>query len=227
MYLSNDEVKKFDLIMQEIAFKKISIDFDFMALDDEFADWLQNFDTNNLPHFYDPFGNDFQLEVAGLWDRIEDPLLAGKYFYELQSLPGYKTSSGPTELIKYFPKTCLNLKNLTGLVRAKLSRLPPNVEVPWHEHESQLTNRNIVLHIPIKTNSSVIYEVKIKENIFQSTFEKNNFWLFASYPNMQHRVYNHGNEDRWNLWMNLCVIRHDNLLVNKTIYEQIINYDRN
>lgn len=222
-YLTKADIEKFDSIMQTLDFKQFTTNFNFESLYKEFEYWLSQYDTFSLPHFHDPFGNDFQLEVAGLWDHVTDPMLAARYFHDLKKDPSFKMSSGPTDLIKFFPNTCQELYKLKGLVRAKLSRLPAGIEVPWHEHEATLTNRTIVLHIPIKSTNDVKYEVKIAGNVTQKTFNLNNLWLFAAYPNIFHRVINTGIEDRWNLWMNLCVIRHDGLLVNEDLYKQIIS----
>ncbi len=223
MILSETQLMALDAKLQELDFMSVQYPLDYSSMLEEFNAWYAQFSNLSLPKFHDALGTDFNLDVIGIWDRTDDAMLAGEYFFQLKERGLLRSEPGPTDVgQRFFPSTCAALSTICGLGRAKLSRLPAGAIVPWHEHEKNLLSKNIVLHIPLQTNNAVINLVKINGSVSACNFTPNKLWFFASAPGIFHSVQNLSNADRWNIWMNVTVVDHTGSVLNEVIYNQIM-----
>ena len=204
--MTDIEVNDFVTLMNGTSFIKTDIAVPYDTMMSEFNNFKDN-NTIDLVAFKTDAIRQFNLDVLGLIDLVEDPQQAGSY---ILGNMGKNLVVQRTSMYKYFPKTIdWIFENIPGVFRCKISRLQSGKTTVWHDHPHRLQKFDAVLHIPLVSNPNVKMQVRQKNNpAFEESchFSTGSLWYFNSGPNIEHSVTNNGTEDRWHLWINAIVI---------------------
>jgi hypothetical protein len=218
--ISLNDLTLFDQKIATIDFLKINIDINYSQIKKEFDNWINLNEEMFLSDFRGPEGRSFNLEVIGIWDIVNNPLEAGTYG-PLIKKDQLKKIPGPTDLKTNFVETVNELEKISGLMRAKFSRLQSKKSVPWHSHPPT-SSREVVLHLPLITNPLVTNLVSIKNSVSSTQFSEGELWLFGSAPTQRHSVINDSLEDRWSLWMNINILDQQQSIINRYLFDAIM-----
>ncbi len=220
--MTEQEVDNFIQTMNKTCFIKTDILVPYETMMLEFNNFLQNNTLDLVPFRTDPT-REFNLDVLGLIDLVDDPQQAGTYILGnmRKNLRVQKTT-----LYEFFPKTIdWIFENVPGVFRCKISRLRAGETANWHDHPHRLQKFDTVFHIPLVTNEQVKMCVRYKDSpeIEHSChFSKGDLWYFNSGPDVEHAVKNESAEDRWHLWINALVVDKYNQARNQTLVNSLL-----
>lgn len=191
--------------LQKNAFLKITTLDNMQELLDEF----NSLDLDLRPYTIEIEGKKYfplDLEVAGLIDVSENPVDAANGYGIVSNFTKNKITE--TTLAKKTPKIINMIYSLFGkpwIRRVKISKLPPNSNMLLHTHPYlKKHNNEVVIHIPLKTNSNV-YAVVSKQGSMQDAIKHHFAVGDVYYLNTlyHHKFENYGDTDRYHLWINL------------------------
>jgi hypothetical protein len=220
--MTEEEVSKFVLMMNDTFFIKSNIHVPYETMMLEFNNFIK-FNTLELVPFKTDSTRQFNLDVLGLIDLVNDPQQAGSYILGnmRKDIVVQKTT-----LYKYFPNTIdWIFENIPGVFRCKISRLKAGETANWHNHPHRLQKFDAVLHIPLVSNPDVKMHVRYKDNISSEQecyFEPGKLWFFNAGPDIEHAVTNNSSEDRWHLWINTLIIDKYNNARNQRLVDDLI-----
>lgn len=220
--MTEDEVNKFISSMNDTFFIKTNIAVPYETMMSEFKNFKEHNTLELVPFKTDPT-REFNLDVLGLIDLVDDPQQAGSYILGnmRKNLVVQKTT-----LYEYFPKTVdWIFENIPGVFRCKISRLRAGETANWHDHPHRLQKFDTVFHIPLVSNTSVKMHVRYKDNPSSEKdcyFVPGNLWYFNSGPTVEHAVTNTSTEDRWHLWINALIIDKYNNARNQALVDALI-----
>jgi hypothetical protein len=191
--------------LQKNAFVKIGIIKNFSKIDEEF----NRLELNLTPYIVNVNGKiiaPLDLEVASLIDKGDNPKIGGMGYGIIGDFS--KDEIKETSLAKQCPEIINTIYETFGkpwIRRVKISKLPPNSNMLLHRHpylDRPNCNNEVVIHIPIKTNSKVFAVVAPSEdNIKKQHFAVGEIWYLNTFYN--HKFENNGADDRYHLWINL------------------------
>jgi hypothetical protein len=190
--------------LQKNAFVKVGTIKNFSKIDEEF----NRLELNLTPYTVNVNGKTIaplDLEVASLIDKGDNPEIGGMGYEEYYKS---KDEIKETSLAKQCPEIINTIYETFGkpwIRRVKISKLPPNSNMLLHRHpylDRPNCNNEVVIHIPIKTNSKVFAVVAPSEdNIKKQHFAVGEIWYLNTFYN--HKFENNGADDRYHLWINL------------------------
>lgn len=151
-----------------------------------------------------PFSMDnFNLEVAGILDFGDDPLLSGMYVDHLEP-EIRKAGIQPTRMGKETPRLLEFINGITDFKgRVRLSRLAAGDCVRLHDHKYP----EFILHLPLVTHPKVLMSAVIDGVDERRHYAAGELWHFNAFH--RHAVYNHSPLDRYHIWCGFAVKRGD------------------
>jgi hypothetical protein len=189
---------------------------------DELVEELDNLELTLLPYTVSHAGKivtPLDLDVTSLIDRNQDPNI-GRYGWNIR-IDG-DNSIVETTLAQSAPKimkVIYQLFDKSWITKVRISRLTPNTNMLMHKHAYLADNNNeVVVHIALKTNSSVRAIVVNEGQVHTQHFATGEVWyLNTLYP---HKFQNNGDSDRYHLWINL-VWHRDQLGTSKKLRDMV------
>jgi hypothetical protein len=168
------------------------------------------------------------LKVASLIDTDINPDSGAKGYGIHQQGHWIKENILETTLGKSCPITINTLYDLFGrswIRRVKISKLSPNSQMLFHRHPYLLKpgcNNELVIHIPLQTNSNVnamVSKIDDETTAKKEHFKQGEIWYLNTY--YYHKFENKGDTDRYHLWINLVYLDND-FGINEKTKNQII-----
>ena len=171
---------------------------------DELVEELDSLELTLLPYTVERDGKivrPLDLDVTSLIDRSRDPA-AGSQGWDVRNGDNRIVETTLAQSAPKMMKVIYQLFDKLWITRVRISRLAPNSNMLLHKHPYLAQyNNEVVVHLVLKTNSSVQAVVVNAEQVHTQHFATGEVWyLNTLHP---HKFQNNGDSDRYHLWINL------------------------
>ena len=202
------EIEQFvDEMRYKVMFAKCNVELPYADMLREFHNFMEQNTVDFVP-FRTTEENAWKYNLQVLSIIEDDDIDPQKAQYHLGTTVKLKPKA--TSITKFFPITTKWLVDLMpGIVRVKLSKLPPSNICKFHRHPYRIPQLDGIFHIPLITNPGVRFhtrQVGTTDPVQSCHLSAGHLWWFSAEDHIEHAVTNFGTEDRWHLWINTRII---------------------